>query len=267
MHLSLVDLALTWGATTRSRLTHGAGRAAVRQYARRIPLLTVLSACGCYPFIFPGDQRPAVGADTDPDVDTHPCDELIDWNSPGKPPPVINELMQGAGGAQWIEIYHPPNPESLHTEMSGWTIERGRTDGTVGYETRYTFPPDTPLLPGTYMIVAEEGVEDPSRVDILLSPGALGFGPGAGGSAADAVRLSNPGGQGDTVIYGQINLAEHEDDSGRPAGDASLSPRPGDDETLVRLPDGFDTDDSYVDFRVAETPTMGASNCIENDMR
>ena len=81
------------------------------------------------------------------------------------------------------------------------------------------------------------------------------------GSSGDGVYLMDD--QGcvvDAVVYGGSNSDEIPDESGEPA--ESVADKPGDDESLARISDGWDSNRSGEDFVISDAPTPGSANPV-----
>jgi hypothetical protein len=166
--------------------------------------------------------------------------------------PLINEILPDPLGSdlgyEWLEI---ANDGALAVDLSGWQVERATT---AAYSLKYTFPAGVMLAPGDHVVVGEEFV---TGADFNLAPGIyLSLGNAA--LDGDAVRLCDDNGATiDTVVYGPNNANGFADDTG---GVALAAPRGAEDESIARMPDATDTDDSSVDFVIDATPTVGLDN-------
>ena len=207
------------------------------------------------------------GVDTDDSFD----DFVVSATpSPGEPNPVvactsfadgalikINEIFPNPGGTdggnEWLELY---NAAGEDIALDGWAIQTGSSS----WNTKFTFPPETVLVAGDYLVVADEEV--PSEGADLYSSTNLSLGNASTG--LDGVRLLDcPGLIADTLLYGKSGAepdAEEEpwqDD----AGGQTFALFPEDDSvSIARYPDGEDTDDNSVDFASGVSPSPGAAN-------
>jgi hypothetical protein len=199
--------------------------------------------------------------------DTDECGE--DWiaaelATPGAPNPVsepidcvwgarqvkINEFMpdpEGAdAGLEWVELY---NSSDDTVSIDGWTLAWGKNGSYSGSK---VFSVGTDLGPGAHLLVGGELV-DPD-VDVWAD-----MDMGNAGSNSDAIQLVDCEDEvQDTVVYGGPNDEGWVDDSGSEA--TSLAEGPGGGESLARVEDGEDTDESAVDFVVSDDPSPGAAN-------
>ncbi len=147
-------------------------------------------------------------------------------------------------GLDWIEIY---NAGTAPETVTGWKIQV-RTGASWGDEA--TLPTAT-IAPGDWYLVGGANV---AGVDVPVG----GFDLGSG-SDGDGVRLSDCKGYPvDTVAYGGVNLDGINDDSHDPA--LSVAPAAGENQSLQRVQDGYDTGDCRQDFAVQLSPTPGAAN-------
>lgn len=173
---------------------------------------------------------------------------------------VINELdydQAGDDAAEFIEIHNPGlNPIDL-TDLAVVTVNGAA--GTMMEETIALVPNSetvTSLPAGGYLLVLSEsssGVTPPAGVPTVMIAGNLQNGPDG-----MVVRRTTggPGGCHDAVFYEAIPTAaafmgcDWEANAGTDPGDGSLS----------RVPDGVDTQENSIDFRVTPTPTPGTTN-------
>jgi len=166
---------------------------------------------------------------------------------------VINEFLANVGGSddglEWIELR---NNDVISINLRNWVIE----DATSSFSAEYTFP-DYDLAPGDYVVVGGEFV---GFADLNLQVGDYFSFPNAS-SSGDGIRIVDGfGAVIDTVIYGPDNSDGFLDDDGLVA--VSVAAMSGEDESLARMPDGSDTNDSGVDFSILLVPTPGAMNEI-----
>jgi hypothetical protein len=179
------------------------------------------------------------------------CIALAAWPALARADVLIDEVLPDPlgvdSGLEWIEVV---NTGAVGVNLVGWEIQRSTTGA---YFVKYTFPVVT-ILPGEHLVVGEELVAD---ADFNLAPGAY-FSFGNALSSGDAVHLcDNFGAVVDTVVYGPNNTDGFLDDGGALAVPA---PGPLEDQSIARLPDGADSDDSSLDFAIDDTPTPGLDN-------
>ena len=185
----------------------------------------------------------------------------VAWPSPGEPndpPPggcggpgsgvVINEILPDPEGVdadlEWVELFHGGGAP---VELQGWVLQAG----TSGFGPVHTFGARW-LEPGERLLLGGAGVPGVDET-IALSLG--------NGGNADGVRLVDCAGlPADTLIYGSPNDGDPPfvDDSGQIA--ESLAPTPGAGAALQRVIDGYDTDQSAIDWVVTLEPTPGSPN-------
>jgi hypothetical protein len=164
---------------------------------------------------------------------------------------VINEIYSDPPGTdpgyEWVELF---NAGKSDIDVSGWLLDRALSS----WSTRYTLPESTVIAAGTFLVIGDEFVE--STGPLLISETPLGL--GNAGSTGDAVRIVNGlGAAVDTVIYGYNNDDEFLDDTGIIA--TSLAPVADSGDSIGRVTDGIDSDDSGADFKAGQ-PTPGLSN-------
>jgi hypothetical protein len=167
---------------------------------------------------------------------------------------VINEVVPNPAGVdsglEWIEIV---NNGAAAVDLTDWLIEKS-TGGF--FQIEYTFPVVT-IDPGERIVIGEDLVTD---ADLNLAAGDF-FAFGNATLTGDAIHLCDENFNIiDTLVYGPNNNDGFDDDTG---GLAVPAPGPLEDESVARLPDGVDTDDSSVDFVVDATPTPGDDNAFE----
>lgn len=168
---------------------------------------------------------------------------------------VINEVLYDPVGAdtgkEWIELY---NPTESDINLSGWSIE---TAGTSFTET-FSWPPDEEhIIPKqSFYLVGEENI---SNTNIK---GTLDF--QNGGSASDGVRIiNNEGTIIDTLLYDSPNVNNLPDDT--KITPTTFAPDVKEGQTLARINDGVDTNNTETDFTTTITPTPNAPNIITEE--
>ena len=154
----------------------------------------------------------------------------------------VNELATQTG-AEFIELY---NAGGADVSLDEWTLEWGRD----AYDDDLAIPAGTTLAPDAWWVVGSPGAAYKDLEQAIDLGNAT--------SNADAVRLACDGAVVDTVVYGTSNADAWTDDTGITA--TSLAPKPDSSESIMRYPDGGDTDASAVDFHVADVSTPGAAN-------
>ena len=164
---------------------------------------------------------------------------------------VVNEVMANPDGSdtdlEWIELYNKTNAA---VPVEGWGLAFGSNADNQD-DIDVTLPSGAVVPPRGYLVVmgAKAGLGG------LVADFSLG-----NGTAGDSVRLFDCDGVAvDTVAYGDPKNADGVGDDRRTPA-TSLAPTPGDGEALARVSDGFDTDDSGVDFAATLVATPGAAN-------
>ncbi len=151
----------------------------------------------------------------------------------------INELVYSTG-AEWIELY---NAGSGSVALDAWVLQFG----TSSYNTEFEIPDGTTLAAGEWILLGTH-----AAADIAAS---LNFG---NASDTDAVRITCNGTPIDTVLYGDDNTNAWSDDTGEVG--VSFAPKHGEGESIARSDNGWDTDDSGLDFVLSQSPTPGTAN-------
>jgi uncharacterized protein (TIGR03382 family) len=177
--------------------------------------------------------------------------------TPGRPNPglpdcelgevVINELLPDPDGTdaglEWVELYNVGDAEIT---LAGWVLDAS-TSGFGGGAVL----PDVRIAPGGYVLLGQ--------ADVPGADAPLPVTLGNASSNADGVQLRDCDGEVvDTVVYGAPNDDAFVDDSGEVA--VSLAPKPSSGTSLARIQDGYDNDDSAIDFVAEPAPTPGAAN-------
>jgi Lamin Tail Domain len=166
----------------------------------------------------------------------------------------INEFMpnpeEPEGGDEadyeWVELY---NSSGAAVDLSGWTLQAG----TSNYSSDEPLPVGTTLGPGEWLLIGGAAVEG------AIAPLGVSMGTGSSG---DGLRLLDCNGLvADTVIYGADNEDGWADDSGAPA--SSLAPAAVAGQSIERVVDGEDSDQSGVDFALADFASPGFTNSYE----
>lgn len=153
---------------------------------------------------------------------------------------VINEVTVNPDGQdtdlEWIELYNAGDQDA---DVSGWSIAWYKSDPEDPNDDA-RLPEGTVIEPGGFLVVGGELVTP--EPDVVAD---LDLGNGDGG---DGIQLDNcEGDLRDVLVYGDEDN-EHGilDESGAAA--SSVAPKPGNGESLARVPDGSDTDQSGEDF-------------------
>jgi len=160
---------------------------------------------------------------------------------------VINEVCYDPAGpdagAEFVELWHD-GPEPL--DLAGVRLEFANgADAPPRWQTRWTAPAGTFLAPRQPFLIVDRGWEGvPAQAEAALG---LQNGP-------DALRLIHGDQVLDLVGWGALEWPELSE--GAPAPDVSGA-------SIVRRPDGHDTDHNAADFREAE-PSPGVVNWYEH---
>ncbi len=166
----------------------------------------------------------------------------------------INEVMANPDGQdtglEWIELYNAGDDAA---DVSGWSLSWYKSDPEEPNDD-LRLPEETVIEAGGFLVVGGEFVSPEPDVVADLDLG--------NGDDGDGIQLDNcEGDLRDVLVYGdEANDHGIKDESGAAA--ESVAPKPGNDETLARVPDGEDTDLSGEDFMICALAggTPGASN-------
>ncbi len=179
------------------------------------------------------------------------------------PPVKINEVMydlanDGSQGpepyAEWIELYNAGNED---VDLSGWILTDINNPDT-SYEGRFVLPNGTVIPAGGFVVLTHTA--DSFLVHFAVPGGVsvISYGVGDGdylrlSNAGDDIHLYLPDGtEVDAVWYG----------NGGQMGSTNAAPDVDPGLSLVRYPDGHDTDVPAFDFMGTDSLTPGWGNYV-----
>lgn len=148
-------------------------------------------------------------------------------------------------GYEWIELY---NPLDTQITITGWKFQVAGT----------TFTDTTTVGEGvigakSYILICENKVEG---CDIYVSKLAMQN----GGDSTDGIQiLDSKGNVVDTVLYDKPNKNSLTKENGTISPDSETAPPSGSGKSIGRK-NMIDTDNSYNDFYIFDTPTPGDTN-------
>ena len=165
----------------------------------------------------------------------------------GAPILTINELATSTSGTVNDAFIEVANTGTAASDLSEWRlVYRTANDNSTDF-TLATIPAGTVLAPGGILLFAGSAYGGAHPADFGLSRILLASGA--------AVALRQPLGAGttpvDSVGWGLATNAFVE---------GAVAPAPPAGSSIVRLPDGDDTNNNAADFSVTSTPTPGAPN-------
>jgi Lamin Tail Domain/Collagen triple helix repeat (20 copies) len=166
---------------------------------------------------------------------------------PSSEPVRVNEVQTGTSGAaadEFVELY---NPGTADVDIGGWKVVYRSAAGTSD-TTLATIPAGATIAAGGFYLLGGSGYAGTATVDQSFSTGLAATGGGVG------VRDST-GAPVDSVGWGTATN-ELVEGSAAPAPPATATPG----SSIVRLPDGHDTDANAADFTITATATPKASN-------
>lgn len=171
---------------------------------------------------------------------------------PPPPPPTsapvrVNELATGTTGAaadEFVELY---NPGTAAVDIAGWKVVYRSAAGTSD-TTLATIPAGTTIAPGGFYLLGGSGYAGTTVNDQSFATGLASTGGAVG------VR-DTTGALMDSVGWGTATNALVEG-SAAPVPPATAPPG----SSIVRLPDGDDTNVNATDFTITATATPKASN-------
>lgn len=165
-------------------------------------------------------------------------------------PVVINEVQHtgSSGSDEFVEIH---NNGTCEVSLDGWRIAYLTGTATMASTPQdlFVFGPTHRLAPNTQLIIAGAGYMPAATVLRILS--------GRGISNPAGVALFDRSNRKvDSVVFGTVSATHPfgEPDATMPA------PNPGTSQSIGRSPNGRDTNNNAMDFRLSMTPTPGAPN-------
>jgi hypothetical protein len=159
----------------------------------------------------------------------------------------VNELSTGTTGAASDEFVELFNASAAPADVGGFKLVYRSGAGTsdIGLA---TIPDGTILAPGAFYLFGGSGYAGAKKADQSFSS-ALAAAAGGVGLRDAAGKLT------DSIGYGTATNAFVET-SPAPAPPATAAPG----SSVIRRPDGKDTNDNGADFAVTASPTPGAPN-------
>jgi len=150
----------------------------------------------------------------------------------------VNEVATGTAG--FVEV---ANTGTAPVDVSAWTLHYLSAFGGSSF-TLATIPAGTILGPGEFILFGGSAYSGAHPADFTFTNNLA--------LAAAAVGLLDPlGNRMDSVAWGDSSNAFVE-------GSPAVAPPAG--SSLIRLPDGVDTNNNAVDFTVTSTQTPGEPN-------
>jgi hypothetical protein len=167
--------------------------------------------------------------------------------TPSSVPVTVNELSTGTTGAASDEFVELFNAGSVGANLSGFKLAYRSGTGTsdIGLA---TIPDGTIIAPGAFYLLGGSGYAGTKKADQSFST-ALAAAAGGVGLRDAAGKLT------DSIGYGTATNAFVETS---PATAPPATAPPG--SSVIRRPDGKDTNDNGADFAVTANPTPGAPN-------
>ena len=162
----------------------------------------------------------------------------------------VNEVRTGVAGANtnsFIELY---NAGSTPVDISNWTVVYGSATATSN-TLLATIPAGTTLAPGAYYVLGGAGYTGSPAPNQTFASTLSASGGGVGVTDASGTLVV------DSVGWGTATNALVE---GCPAPAPAAAAAPG--WSIVRSPNGHDTDSNCSDFAVTTVPSPGVLNTI-----
>jgi hypothetical protein len=165
----------------------------------------------------------------------------------GTPAVRINEIQTGTSVSASDEFVELVNAGSTEADISGWKVVYRSAAGTSD-TTLATVPSGTKLAPGAFYLLGGSGYAGSATADQSFSAGLAGTGGAIGLRDASGTVVDGAG-------WGTATNALVE---GTAAAAPPATAVPG--SSIVRLPDGHDTNANSADFTVTATATPRAAN-------
>ncbi len=179
------------------------------------------------------------------------------------PPVKINEVMydlanDGSQGSEpygeWIELY---NAGAQDVDLSGWILT-DINDPDTTYEGRFVFPNGTILPAGGFLVLTHTADTFLQYFSVPQGVPVLSYGVGDG----DYLRLSNAGDDVHLYMADGTEVDAMWYGSGGQMGSTHAAPDVDPGMSLIRYPDGQDTDVPELDFMGADSLTPGWGNYV-----
>jgi hypothetical protein len=158
----------------------------------------------------------------------------------------VNEVQTGTSGSASDEFVELVNAGSAAADVGGWKLVYRSASGTSDV-TLATIPAGTTLPGGGFYLFGGSAYSGSPAADQSFATGLAAGGGGVGVRDADGTLL-------DGVGWGSAANALVE------GGPAAAPPATSPGSSIVRLPDGHDTDSNASDFTVTATATPRTSN-------
>jgi Lamin Tail Domain/Collagen triple helix repeat (20 copies) len=159
----------------------------------------------------------------------------------------VNEVATGLDGAASNEFVELVNTATTAASVGGWKIVYRSAAGTSDV-TLATLADGATIPAGGFLLAGGGGYAGPPAADASFATSLAATGGAVGVRDADGALL-------DSVGWGTASNALVE---GTAAPAPPTTPAPG--SSIVRLPDGHDTNANAADFHVSSTPTPRAAN-------
>jgi len=159
----------------------------------------------------------------------------------------VNEVSTGVDGAASNEFVELVNTGTTAASVGGWKIVYRSAAGTSDV-TLATLADGATIPAGGFLLAGGGGYVGPPAADATFATSLAATGGAVGVRDADGALL-------DSVGWGTASNALVE---GTPGPAPPTTAAPG--SSIVRLPDGHDTNANAADFTVSSTPTPRAAN-------
>ncbi|MBL8001394.1 MAG: lamin tail domain-containing protein, partial [Flavobacteriales bacterium] len=191
-----------------------------------------------------------------------PCGALVKSGSAPAceplPEVVINEVdydQAGTDNAEWIELR---NNGATAVDLNGYKVElvNGSAGGAAVYKTIVL--PSFSLAPGAYYVIGNNAATP--NINLIQTPAADMIQNGA----PDAIGLRDASNNLlDAISYEGTSGAPYQEGGGTTLADPGTAAATS--ASIVRFPDGADTDNNTTDWALACNSTPGASNTLGVD--
>jgi len=159
----------------------------------------------------------------------------------------VNEVSTGTSASATDEFVEVVNAGVVGADIGGYRLAYRSGAGTSDV-TLATIPPGTTLASGGFYLLGGSGYAGAASANQSFSQGLAASAGGIGLRDGTGALVDSVGYGTATNVFVEAHAA--------PAAPATAVPGSSD----IRLPDGADTDDNGVDFRVTAAPTPGGPN-------
>jgi len=173
---------------------------------------------------------------------------------------VVNEVQtnSGSGGAEyddWVELY---NPTAGDIDLSTWSIQKTSGTGTSFYRKALSG-----IIPaeGYFLIVRNHASTTPSLIALA---NVLAAGSSFSLTDNNIIYLVND--NIDIENNNDANIVDYVGMGSASYYEGAAAPNPGAGQSIARVPDGEDSGNNYLDFKITNKPTPKSGSASGNDI-